>query len=197
MEFGDILDAWDKQKAQAEKAKKPGPGKPCGEAAVGEDAAGETASSGETRRIDPVTAWLRVNGIYDKDADTRETSVEAAAARRRRLLGKAPDASLDLHGLTRDEAWVSLETFFETARRQGFEKLLVIHGKGNHSEGDAVLKQTVRQFLEQCPFAGETGPGSRELGGSGAVWVLLKTGKTGRNPEDQPLRNGDEEFAGP
>jgi DNA-nicking Smr family endonuclease len=115
-----------------------------------------------------------VNGVYDKDAAAGDAGRSGAGERRRRLLAKKPDANLDLHGLTRDEAWVSLESFFETGRRQGLEKLLLVHGKGNHSEGDAVLKRTVRQFIENCPFAGESGPANAELGGNGATWVLLK-----------------------
>jgi DNA-nicking Smr family endonuclease len=125
-------------------------------------------------KVDPLTAWLRVNGIQDKDADSGETARGRAGERRRRLIAKKPDASLDLHGLTRDEAWIAMETFFQEGRRQDFEKLLLVHGKGNHSDGDAVLKRAVRQFIENCPFAGESGQPSAELGGSGATWVLLK-----------------------
>jgi DNA-nicking Smr family endonuclease len=49
---------------------------------------------------------------------------------------------------------------------------MIIHGKGNHSRGEAVLGRTVREFIEHCPFAGESGHG-RE-GGTGTTWVLLK-----------------------
>jgi DNA-nicking Smr family endonuclease len=35
-----------------------------------------------------------------------------------------------------------------------------------------VLKRTVREFIERCPFAGESGQGP--AGGAGATWVLLK-----------------------
>jgi DNA-nicking Smr family endonuclease len=54
------------------------------------------------------------------------------------------------------------------------EKVLLIHGKGNHSEGEAVLKRAVLQFIEKCPYAGESGQPNVELGGNGATWVLLK-----------------------
>ena len=96
--------------------------------------------------------------------------------RRRRLLRKKPDASIDLHGLTGDEAWTALETFFEDSRRKGYEKVLVIHGKGNHLSGgtEGVLRDLARRFIEACLFAGESGQSAARDGGSGATWVILK-----------------------
>ena len=113
------------------------------------------------------------NGIYDKDAENtdRQFSVQD---RRRRLRNKKPEAELDIHGLTRNEAWQSLESFFAESRRNGFEKVQIIHGKGHHSSGEPVLKRTVVEFIEQCPFAGESGRGKTSTGGEGATWVLLK-----------------------
>jgi DNA-nicking Smr family endonuclease len=168
MDFGDILDKWDKQSA-GKTGKK--------DSAVTENAASlannEAAAAAEPKKVDPMEAWMRINGVYDKDSET-EVSRNAAGERRRRLLRKRPDESLDLHGLTKEDAWAKLETFFQDSHSQGFEKVLIVHGKGNHSEGDAVLKQEVRKFIEACPFAGESGHGSAAEGGSGATWVLLK-----------------------
>ena len=101
--------------------------------------------------------------------------------KRSRLLRKRPDAFIDLHGLKRDEAWMALETFFEDSRRKGFDKVLVIHGKGNHigSVGnEGVLMDLAKQFIESCAFAGESGHSSNREGGRGATWVLLKQEKT-------------------
>jgi DNA-nicking Smr family endonuclease len=121
--------------------------------------------------------WDKNSGpIYDKDAELA-IRCESSASRRRRLLRKSPDASINLHGFTRDEAWNALDSFFNDANTKGLEKLLVIHGKGNHTvtEGqEAVLKKTVRDFIERCPFAGENGNSSGSSGGSGSTWVLLK-----------------------
>ncbi|MDR1238533.1 MAG: Smr/MutS family protein [Treponema sp.] len=132
MNFGDILNQWDKQTGGV----KPG-----------------EAGDKETFPISPA---------------------ESGAERRRRLLAKRADAVIDLHGLIRDEAWSSLEKFFNDGKRRGFEKLLIIHGKGNHSPGEAVLSRTAREFIEQCPFAGESGCGNAASGGSGVTWVILK-----------------------
>ncbi|MDR2072617.1 MAG: Smr/MutS family protein [Spirochaetaceae bacterium] len=115
-------------------------------------------------------------GIYDKDA-AMETQEESPASRRRRLLRKKPDETLDLHGLTRDEAWDALSGFFDMAKDRGLEKLLIIHGKGTHG-GDqerGVLTKTVHKFLERCPLAGERGYGNASQGGTGSTWVVLKS----------------------
>jgi DNA-nicking Smr family endonuclease len=117
--------------------------------------------------------WLDKNGVSDKDAETGETKT-SPADRRRRLLRKEADATLDLHSLTQSEAWQALEEFFQAGKQQGFEKLLIIHGKGNHSENDTVLKDLTRKYIEDCPFAGESGHSPAAAGGSGATWVLLK-----------------------
>jgi DNA-nicking Smr family endonuclease len=110
--------------------------------------------------------------IYDKD---QELVFESSSERRRRLLKKHPDGTIDLHGLTREEAWEALDRFFEDARKHRLEKLLVIHGKGNHGGNNpGILKSTVRDFIERCPFAGESGYGNAPLGGAGSTWVLLK-----------------------
>jgi DNA-nicking Smr family endonuclease len=170
--FGDILDQWNRRQNQVN-AKNRLKGPDSGTSGP-QPAAGETP--GQTERADPLSVWLRRNGVYDKDADKPETAGtgESAPERRRRLLAKRADAVLDLHGLTRDEAWCSLEDFFNSGKGQGFEKLLIIHGKGNHSPGEAILSRTVREFIERCPFAGESGHGSAVSGGSGTTWVLLK-----------------------
>ncbi|MDR0637050.1 MAG: Smr/MutS family protein [Treponema sp.] len=154
-------------------------------AAASRTSAGQTAPKPDEPRLkkgDPITAWLRIYGVYDKDADAEATAMHEtgsdAGKRRRRLLQKEPDAMIDLHGLTQSEAWNALDSFFENSRQQGFEKLCIIHGKGNHSDGNAVLKQLARRFIECCPFAGESGHGNAASGGSGATWVILKRGRT-------------------
>jgi len=129
--------------------------------------------------------------VYDKDAQTppeENSDCKSRGERRSRLLHKRPDASIDLHGLSSDESWAALETFFENSRRDGFEKLLVIHGKGNHrnsassnngssnnsSTDEGVLKELTRRFIENCLFAGESGSSPAREGGAGATWVILK-----------------------
>ena len=114
---------------------------------------------------------------HDKDLEQSEAQ-NSTRENRSRLLRKKPDAVIDLHGLKQDEAWAALKFFFDDAKRKGFEKLLIIHGKGNHtgfSGSEGVLKTLSRQFIESCPGAGESGYSSNRDGGSGATWVILKS----------------------
>jgi DNA-nicking Smr family endonuclease len=165
MDFGDILDAWEGKQGASPKGKGgkgPFPGR---EAKRG-------AGNGEPR-VNPLTEWLRKNPVYDKDAELEQERV-SAGERRRRILAKQADAVLDLHGLSRNEAWDAMEAFFREGRRRGLEKLLIVHGKGNHAGGEPILKRTCRTFIEGCPFAGESGYAQGNSGGSGATWVILK-----------------------
>ena len=125
---------------------------------------------------DILDKWISVNGVQNKDIEDRDKQV-SAQEKRRRLRNKKPDAELDIHGKTRDEAWQELEVFFGSAKEKGFEKIVIIHGKGNHSPGESVLKRVVMDFIERCPFAGESGKGKAAAGGEGATWVLLKETK--------------------
>jgi DNA-nicking Smr family endonuclease len=122
---------------------------------------------------DILNKWEENNGIYDKDKEAGNERINPQE-KRRRLKNKKPDAELDIHGLSRDEAWHALEIFFNESKGKNLEKILIIHGKGNHSTGEAVLKRIVMEFIEQCPFAGESGRGKAASGGEGATWVLLK-----------------------
>ena len=98
----------------------------------------------------------------------------AAAERRNRLLRKKPDASVDLHGFDSGEAWAALQIFFEESLSKGLEKVLIIHGKGNHWNGEGVLRDLSRRFIESCSYAGESGHCRAKDGGTGATWVILK-----------------------
>ncbi len=178
MDFGDILDQWERSN---KKNKPSGKGTPKKVEPVPRE---KDEPQPELKKVDPLTAWIRRYGVEDKDA-AGEHHQAGTAERRQRLLRKKPDMTVDLHGLCRDEAWEVLDAFFQEARRRGFEKILIIHGKGIHSSGDAVLKRAVRDFIERCPFAGESGPGGTSQGGAGTTWVLLKDRKntgTSKNP---------------
>ena len=141
---------------------------------------------------DILSKWEKRNtGTIDMDAVSgrEEAGTLLRGERRSRLLRKKPDDFIDLHGLTRSEAWTTLESFFENSRSKGCEKLLIIHGKGNHRNtvplsgappngdlhlGEAALRDLSRRFIESCSFAGESGYSSAKDGGSGATWVILK-----------------------
>jgi DNA-nicking Smr family endonuclease len=87
-------------------------------------------------------------------------------------------AQLDLHGLTREQARPALEAFIQQARIAGHRCVLVVTGRGLHSEDQVpVLRAGVQQWLTR-------GRTSRQVlalcsarpkdGGAGAVYVLLR-----------------------
>ena len=87
-------------------------------------------------------------------------------------------AHLDLHGLTRDPARDALVRFLHSSRAQGHRCVLVVHGRGHHSEGATpVLKPLVQRWLRRAPmkdwvFAFAT---ARPVdGGAGAMYVMLR-----------------------
>lgn len=84
---------------------------------------------------------------------------------------------LDLHGLTREEALESLGRFIASAHRRDQKAVLVITGKGNNSPGEPVLQGAVISWLRERGkgMVAEFAPAPRELGGSGAIVVFLKT----------------------
>lgn len=86
-----------------------------------------------------------------------------------------PEDSLDLHGLLAEEARRQVRRFLTESQARGLRKVLIIHGKGNHTKEPPVLKRVVQEELEASPIAGRTGTPARELGGSGATWAMIRS----------------------
>jgi DNA-nicking Smr family endonuclease len=86
---------------------------------------------------------------------------------------------LDLHGLIKDEALTSLERFIVEAFRRGLQTVLVITGKGINSPEGPVLQGAVSSWLGESGKGkvAEFAPAPREMGGSGAFVVFLKSRK--------------------
>jgi DNA-nicking Smr family endonuclease len=88
------------------------------------------------------------------------------------------DGRLDLHGLGAEDARSKLLEFLKTQRARGERCVLVIHGKGEHSErGNGVLRGEISAWLSQgrarehvAAFA----TAREEDGGEGAVYVALR-----------------------
>ncbi|OFZ67199.1 MAG: hypothetical protein A2V79_01155 [Betaproteobacteria bacterium RBG_16_56_24] len=85
---------------------------------------------------------------------------------------------LDLHGLHSDAARKLMQEFLHEAMQRNLRCVLVIHGKGMNSPGgEAVLRKLARHWLTRHPgVMGYCDAPPRE-GGSGAVMILLKTGR--------------------
>lgn len=88
------------------------------------------------------------------------------------------DGRLDLHGLGAEAARTQLLEFLKAQRTRGERCVLVIHGKGEHSErGSGVLRGEISAWLSQgrarehvAAFA----TAREEDGGEGAVYVALR-----------------------
>ncbi len=123
-----------------------------------------------------LSAWLSNHNVINKDAgiDWERERKDQAAFARLELKTMKPEAVLDLHGRTRAEAEAELSAFLRESHALGRVKVQIIHGKGNHSKGEPVIRKMVYEALHDCPFAGETGVPERSEGGNGAVWVILR-----------------------
>lgn len=139
-------------------------------------------NSGKPKRANERFAqWIDAYPPDEKtlNRDGGDESFADKAEHRRRIRGMAPQRTLDLHGSRVVEAEDLVNQFIRQAANDGLEKVLIIHGKGNHSErrakgGGGVLKEVVYRLLREQPLAAEMGVPERNLGGSGAVWVALR-----------------------
>lgn len=86
-----------------------------------------------------------------------------------------PEGELDLHGLSVDEARNKALFFLQNAVFQGFRTVLLITGKGLHSENGPVLRSAMERLLSESPEQViEWGVAPRRYGGEGALVVFLR-----------------------
>ena len=98
--------------------------------------------------------------------------------------------SIDLHGYTLDEANKTIENFIKESFSQNINKLIVVTGKGLHSENEkdpyvskdlSILKYSVPEFISNNPelmsMINEITDAKIEDGGAGAFYIFLKKNK--------------------
>lgn len=119
-----------------------------------------------------VDAYPPKNG-KEQNADSVHRTMEFAK-NRKELRRLRPQRYLDLHGTIVNDALALVDSFLKEAERSGLKKVLIIHGKGNHTASGSVLREAVKRYLQEHPTAGEIGAAEREDGGSGATWVLIR-----------------------
>lgn len=84
---------------------------------------------------------------------------------------------VDLHGLNVEAAKKVLESFLRRSLNTGKRAVLVIHGRGLSSPGEAVLKNKVREWLSHGYWSKRViAYASAQMydGGAGATYVLLR-----------------------
>ena len=109
----------------------------------------------------------------------RAADVSAEVLRALRRGDHRPEARLDLHGQTREEALRAVERFVLRSRAEGHRAVLVIHGRGQNSEaGEPVLRPALQEWLASAAAARAGvmafAPAPPRAGGTGATVVLLR-----------------------
>ncbi len=87
------------------------------------------------------------------------------------------EASLDLHGMTRERAHGVLRRFIFQAEARGQRCLLVVTGKGRAGPDSGVLRRAVPLWLNDAdirPLILAVTPAQRHHGGEGALYVLIR-----------------------
>tara|TARA_B100001094_G_C17790044_1_gene603930 strand:- start:28 stop:441 length:414 start_codon:yes stop_codon:yes gene_type:complete len=132
------------------------------------------------------------NNISDKDKKDWEKFVSS----KNKLINKDEKfkkkkfnetKSIDLHGYTLDEANNAIEDFIHESHLNGVSKLIVVTGKGIHSENEkdpyvskklSILKYSVPEFITNnknlMNIIYEMKDATLEDGGGGAFYIYLK-----------------------
>ena len=98
--------------------------------------------------------------------------------------------SIDLHGFTLDEANKTIENFINKAFSENINKLIIVTGKGLHSENEkdpyvskdlSILKYSVPEFISNnaslMSMINEITDAKIDDGGTGAFYIYLKKNK--------------------
>jgi DNA-nicking Smr family endonuclease len=120
------------------------------------------------------TTWLRSDPV----------NMDARAFTRMKRGKLVPEARIDLHGMTLDQAHPELLRFILGSQTRGLRLVLVITGKGGREDPydpmpmrRGVLKRQVPLWLKQPPAAQavlQVSEAHLRHGGSGAYYVYLK-----------------------
>jgi DNA-nicking Smr family endonuclease len=132
------------------------------------------------------------DNISDKDKKDWETflsSDDKLFDKDNKLKKKLPlkIKSIDLHGYTLDQANKSIENFIIKSHEKGINKLIVVTGKGLHSQNEkdpyvskklSILKYSVPEFISKnknlMKIINEITDAKIEDGGEGAFYIFLK-----------------------
>ncbi len=105
------------------------------------------------------------------------SGVDRSQLRRLRRGEHPPEQRIDLHGLAAAPARRALRTALARALADGLRCLLVIHGRGLHSEGAPLLREALPEWLAEPPHGASVlafSSARPEHGGGGACYVLLR-----------------------
>ncbi len=128
--------------------------------------------------LEPAASQLLASDSLDATAgqDYHRPGLQNSVLRKLRR-GQFPvQDEIDLHGMTVREAGVRLGDFLVHARGRRLSCVRIIHGKGLSSPGKSpVLKPQVARWLRAHDGVLAFAPARVEDGGSGAMYVLLRS----------------------
>jgi len=124
---------------------------------------------------DEILSHLNTHGVQYKASDLKKKKKPSNQNVTRSKL--ATEKQIDLHGMTSRDAELEIRAVFESAQRNGYQQILIVHGRGNHSTGgNPVLKRMVVDLLEG-PLESQVASfyfAQPNEGGGGATRVVLR-----------------------
>ena len=133
--------------------------------------------------MDELHALVRGDGPFDlSDGDEfiegKVAGLDHQIVKKLRRGEFAVQGHVDLHGMTRDEAKRTIESFLRASRNSGKRCVLVVHGRGLHSKDQLpVLKDALKAWLSTARFGRHVlafATARPADGGAGAIYVLLR-----------------------
>jgi len=127
-----------------------------------------------------LAALGNMDSVFRDEYPVEEESQAAPRRMRQLRQGKrAPEAQLDLHGATREEARQKIRYFLEDCVYQGIKTALVITGRGKGSQAGPVLREDMEKYLsrEAMAWVVEWGRAPARYGGDGALVVFLRSSR--------------------
>lgn len=110
----------------------------------------------------------RYEEVFKEENKASEPSINALRQMR------AQDV-LDLHSFVLEEALLRVKVFLDDSKAKGYRKVLIITGKGIHSQGgEAVLRPAIKAAISNHPAVREYFVPKASDGGSGAFAVIIK-----------------------
>ncbi|RKX65080.1 hypothetical protein DRP44_07090 [candidate division TA06 bacterium] len=116
---------------------------------------------------DEIEKWLKKHRIIDKDANTGEY-------KKNKDTKKHYDMTIDLHGLRLKDAEIVVKRKLKRAFELHYDRILIIHGVGLHSNGEPVLKNGIRKLINTNPYVRDFTNAPLRDGGEGAVVVYIR-----------------------
>ncbi|PSJ46299.1 DNA endonuclease SmrA [Zobellella endophytica] len=105
-------------------------------------------------------------------------------------LGKYPcEARLDLHNHSIEQARRALLGFMRDCRRLDLRSVIVVHGKGERGQPQALLKSYVSGWLPQLPEVLACHSTQRPHGGTGSLYVLLRKSERAKQDTRERLQS--------